>query len=463
MKIAPPDNFESVSTATCLFVMKNVSLLPARMCGHFGALLLALFSLWTSPRSFAANAAPPELLSYQGFLTDAAGDPLGNSGPKNYDVLFRIWSDQTGGSKLWAEQQTVTVDKGYFSVLLGEGAPLPLEPNVSLSLLFVDKAASDRFVEMTVKGIGTGSPAGDVVIQPRLRLLTAPYAFLAQSALKLVNNTGSDLVTSDINGLKVIGNIAATSLSGKGTGSTDINATNITLGTLPNARLDPNPVITGTLSAAKFSGSGEGLTSLNGANLNNGSIDLDKLVAAVKAALCPVGTISAYAGDTAPEGWYLCDGKAVSTTTNVALYAVVGTRFGAPDNPKGYFNLPDFRGRFLRGRDGGAGLDPDRASRTNFAGGALGDSVGSTQSDTLKKHAHDYLDIFFSKTGAFPFTNSIGGFSTTLLPSGANIGDGNTDNSTFANRGYQTPRATADAGGGETRPVNVYVNYIIKY
>ena len=72
---------------------------------------------------------PPQVLSYQGYLSDQAGNPLGNTntGPKNYNVIFRVWNLQTGGTiggvgDLYAEQQTVTVTSGYFSVLLGLGS-----------------------------------------------------------------------------------------------------------------------------------------------------------------------------------------------------------------------------------------------------------------------------------------------------------------------------------------------------
>src|SRR5690606_33721978 len=67
-------------------------------------------------------------------------------------------------------------------------------------------------------------------------------------------------------------------------------------------------------------------------------------------------------------------------------FSVIGTRFGstAGDN----FRAPDLRGVFLRGRDGGAGRDPDRNSRSSLHGGATGDRVGSYQGDVLGSHRH---------------------------------------------------------------------------
>jgi len=62
----------------------------------------------------------------------------------------------------------------------------------------------------------------------------------------------------------------------------------------------------------------------------------------------PVGAITAHGGATAPDGWLLCDGTAVSRTTFAALFAVVGVAFGAGDGTT-TFNVPDLRGRFPLG------------------------------------------------------------------------------------------------------------------
>ena len=55
------------------------------------------------------------------------------------------------------------------------------------------------------------------------------------------------------------------------------------------------------------------------------------------------GIISPYAGSSAPAGWLLCDGSAVSQSTYANLYAICGTTYGNPGG--GNFNLPDLRGK----------------------------------------------------------------------------------------------------------------------
>ena len=135
----------------------------------------------------AADANPPERMTYQGFLVDGNGAALGNSAPANYDVVFRIYNAKSGGTPIWSEQQTVTVDKGYFSVLLGEGSQVNSEDYGSLSTAFVGADVSDRFIGLTMSGLG----GGNVEIAPRLRLVTSPYSFTASQARRLTDGSGN--------------------------------------------------------------------------------------------------------------------------------------------------------------------------------------------------------------------------------------------------------------------------------
>ena len=61
-----------------------------------------------------------------------------------------------------------------------------------------------------------------------------------------------------------------------------------------------------------------------------------------------VGAVVAFAGSTTPQGWLLCDGSAVSRTTYAALFAVIGTTYGA-GNGSTTFNLPNLVDKFVEG------------------------------------------------------------------------------------------------------------------
>jgi len=151
----------------------------------------------------------------------------------------------------------------------------------------------------------------------------------------------------------------------------------------------------------------------------------------------PVGTILPFAGGTAPFGYLPCDGVEKSRTAYPALFAALATTWGEGDGTT-TFNLPDLRGRFLRGQSGTALTDPDAASR--FAihnGGAMGDNVGSYQLDEIRSHSH--AAPMRGNGPAAPFA-------------GFGIGD---------TAGYPT-QYTYAAGGSESRPVNAAVLWIIK-
>lgn len=96
-----------------------------------------------------------------------------------------------------------------------------------------------------------------------------------------------------------------------------------------------------------------------------------------------VGEVAFFARTTPPSGWLKANGAAVSRTTYAALFAAIGTTFGAGDG-RTTFNLPDLRGEFLRGLDDGRNIDRGRRLGTaqgdairNITGKLDGSAMGS--------------------------------------------------------------------------------------
>ncbi len=115
----------------------------------------------------------------------------------------------------------------------------------------------------------------------------------------------------------------------------------------------------------------------------------------------PVGAVVPYAGPADDErareelrmsGWLLCDGSEVPKVEYPLLFQVLGDAYG--DASGNHFRLPDYRGAFLRGVNGtrDPSLDPESASRTGSGpagSGNSGNAVGSFQEQRSQEQKHE--------------------------------------------------------------------------
>ena len=166
----------------------------------------------------------------------------------------------------------------------------------------------------------------------------------------------------------------------------------------------------------------------------------------------PVGSVQSFAGSTAPTGWLLCFGQAISRTTYGSLFTVLGTTYGSGDGST-TFNLPDLRGRVPAGKDDMGGSAASRLTSTTITSGAttLGNS-GGAQTHTMTtsempSHTHTWGTSFISAD-----VNGAGSFTAPYLSQAGN------------NAWYTTP-ATGSAGSGSAHnnvQPTIILNYIIK-
>lgn len=116
--------------------------------------------------------------------------------------------------------------------------------------------------------------------------------------------------------------------------------------------------------------------------------------------LIPLGIVLDYAGPTAPIGWFFPYGQAVSRTTYIELFQVIGTAFGAGDGST-TFNLPDCRGRVNAGRDDMGGSAASRlTSVTMTPNGTALNAVGGLQIITVAQNQLPNVTLTFSGTAA---------------------------------------------------------------
>ena len=395
-----------------------------------------LLALGAAASFCAAKPAGAEstLLPFQGRLTDADGNAI-TGGAKV--VQFKIYDAPVGGRAVWnGEVHKLTVNAGLVNTLLGTKA--------DLSAVDFDR---NLYLELTIDANDDEeiSPA-DPPLLPRQSILPSFFAKNSADSRLLGGYDWSPLFGTN----------------------------NPSDGTLLDSKIRD-----GSISASKLSPQ-----SIHAGLLQSNAVTVSALAQEVMDLLVPPGSIIAFGGapENVPNGWRLCDGSPARSADHPRLFAGIGTAWGAGLNdsdPETDFNLPDLRGRFLRGVDGGAGVDPDRVFRTVSAlGGNTGDQVGTQQGDTYASHNH-----FVNLSGGTSFSGSHshnvnrsdgvairwgdgGGNSSDRIDAADSDGSDPlklvTSTAGSHNHNVSLSGTSGNRGGNETRPENAAVHYIIK-
>lgn len=157
-------------------------------------------------------------------------------------------------------------------------------------------------------------------------------------------------------------------------------------------------------------------TLADGANIELGA---KALATKIESDLIHVGDLKATARATAPTGWLLCDGAAVSRTTYAHLFSAIGTAYGA-GNGSTTFNVPDLRGRVPVGVDGAAGRLASNDALGNSSGAELVTLTGAqsgvngngvtTNNTSSIDHQHapppGYTGYLLTSVGNDPYANA---------------------------------------------------------
>ena len=189
----------------------------------------------------------------------------------------------------------------------------------------------------------------------------------------------------------------------------------------------------------------------------------------------PVGTIVAHAGvfnDSPNQVWRPCLGQSVLRKDYPSLFLVIQTAWGEGDEQGKTFNIPNLQGMFLRGVSRGSAADPNRDRRSSSLegiqvrhGGNSGDTVGSLQGyATGRPRTAAFVTGNESNSHTHPASAS--GGSAQGGPNTFGDGDERGVNGTVGisvQPNSQGHSHEIDGGGDdETRPVNAYVNYLIR-
>jgi microcystin-dependent protein len=182
----------------------------------------------------------------------------------------------------------------------------------------------------------------------------------------------------------------------------------------------------------------------------------------------PIGRIEAFGGSTAPAGWLMCNGAAVSRTQYPRLFAAFGTTYGA-GNGSTTFALPNASGRVLVGRD---------ASQAEFD--QLGETGGHTTHqlslNEMPVHTHAQNPHEHSASSgdagnhSHPFSRNFGGTGNAEATQRGFFGSGGATNINTNNAGTHShsvsvnnATATNQNTGGNAAHNNLQPYLVIQY
>ena len=170
----------------------------------------------------------------------------------------------------------------------------------------------------------------------------------------------------------------------------------------------------------------------------------------------PTGSVFCMAVATVPTGYFECNGQSLNRNTYAALFAVIGTQYGAANSST--FKVPDLRGEFVRGFDNGRGIDSGRG-------------IGSSQSGQNLSHDHDADASATSNVSDPGHRHNARGYGNDDDGGNQFTGSGNNSVRNNAIEDATTGISVAtnvsidvdNDGGNEARPRNVAMMYIIKF
>lgn len=196
----------------------------------------------------------------------------------------------------------------------------------------------------------------------------------------------------------------------------------------------------GNLQIKQLAAGAANTDAVNKKQIDDLSADLRDAFKDLADELWHIGDIKASVLAQNHDNWFLCNGQAVSRTTYADLFELIGTDFGEGDGVT-TFNLPDYRGKFLRGLGGNSASD----IYTTQAEG-LPNITGSSQAQD------GYVRSSHAQSGAISALHEVQGSSRS--------GDGG---NTAAYFDFDASLSNPIYGASEhVTPINQAVNYFIK-
>lgn len=176
---------------------------------------------------------------------------------------------------------------------------------------------------------------------------------------------------------------------------------------------------------------------------NTGVLSVNGSTGTVTIQGVPSGALSMWPTATAPTGYLLCTGSAVSRTTYAALFAIIGTTFGVGDGST-TFNLPNYTNRMPYGTTVGA-----------TGGSADAVVVSHTHTATVTDPGHAHVEQYNGGTAGGG--NGISDSAVSISPTASSV------STATATTGISVSNSTTGVSGTNANlPPYLGINFIIK-
>ncbi len=354
----------------------------------------------------------------------------GTTTNNNFDIIDRLTngvvSITLSGTTHTLTTSDGTVSDGMSKVLVLGGSPsgtntITISPNDADKLYFVQNGTSQIATFTQGSGANVSVAAG-------------------KQAIIFADGAGSGAAVTEIKPNAADASVVTATLADDA----------VTAAKIADDAVGAAAVADNSIGAAAINISGNGTSGQAVVSDGDGSFSYESNIV-------PSGALMPYAGTSAPTGFLLCDGSAVSRTTYATLFSAISTTYGSGDSSS-TFNLPDLRGRVIAGQDDMGGASANRL--TNQTGGLNGDDLGATGGS--ETHALTTAQLA-SHTHSFSDTDSI---TVGTLVSGDSVNRGGSgqlfsNNSVTVSISGTTGSAGSGSAHNNVQPT-IILNYIIK-
>lgn len=271
-----------------------------------------------------------------------------------------LWNTTTSALTL-ASNTGVRLESANKAITFNSGTLLPSDATINLG------NSGNLFSSLYVSNVFAGNIVPNVTNLYSLGTTSTQWNQIFSASLqgdRIIANTAT--ITTAI-----ATNLQSTNIASNNATVSALTATTLTFNNLKDS------VTTATISKIDTDGTLSSNSDANLATQKAIKTYIDFITSNLQSAISglntvPTGSVFYVVMPTAPAGYLVCDGSLHSITSYPNLFAAIGYSYGGSGST---FRLPDLRGEFIRGHDGGRGID-------------LGRVLGSTQADSVASHSH---------------------------------------------------------------------------